>query len=160
MPHPSTRQALAETPLIQPQEAPEQTPTPDKEVKMTELAEEGKASEEEAAGTEEEGEVPEEPTPAPDVPAGPVVIALKDFSLNPDSITVKAGNIVFVLKNEGRYTHDFRVEGQGIDEKSPRVSAGRERQWEMTLQPGEYRISCPISNHDERGMVGTLVVTE
>ncbi len=117
------------------------------------------------------------PTPSPEVPEpsdspseeppqesstqeGPVEIALKDFELEPDQITVKAGKVTFVLINKGRYTHDFRVEGQGVDEKAPRVGAGREFRWELTLEPGEYRISCPISNHDERGMVGTLVVVE
>ncbi len=115
-----------------------------------------------------------QPTPTPDVPEptatpqdgepdaqeGPVNIVLKDFNLEPDQITVKAGTVTFILTNGGRYTHDFRVDGQGVDEKAPKVAVGRERRWEITLEPGEYRISCPISNHDERGMVGTLVVVE
>ena len=91
---------------------------------------------------------------------GIVQVALKDFKLEPDQLTVKAGQITFVLTNEGRFTLDFRVEGQGVDEKAPKVPVGREFRWELTLAPGEYRISCPISNHDERGMVGTLVVVE
>ncbi len=115
-----------------------------------------------------------QPTPTPDVPGpaatpqdgkpaaqeGPVNIVLKDFSLDPDQFTVRAGKVTFVLTNGGRYTHDFRVDGQGVDKKAPKVAVGRERRWEITLEPGEYRISCPISNHDERGMLGTLVVVE
>ena len=113
------------------------------------------------------------PTPSPDVqpppdqqPAEPeplpatVHIALKDFRLDPDELTAKAGTVTFVLKNEGRYTHDFRVEGNGIDEKAPKVGRGRERDWLITLPPGTYRISCPISNHSDRGMTGTLTVEE
>ncbi len=91
---------------------------------------------------------------------GLVEIALKDFFLEPDQITVKAGKVTFVLINKGRYTHDFQVEGRGVDEKAPKVAVGREFRWELTLEPGEYRISCPISNHDERGMEGTLLVEE
>ncbi len=102
----------------------------------------------------------EEPHPESSTQEGPVEIALKDFKLEPEQITVKAGKVTFVLINKGRYTHDLRVEGQGVDEKAPRVGAGREFRWELTLEPGEYHISCPISNHDERGMVGTLVVVE
>ncbi len=112
------------------------------------------------------------PTPSPDVqtpdkrPAEPeslpatVHIGLKDFRLDPDELTAKAGTVTFVLQNKGRYTHDFRVEGNGIDEKAPKVGRGRERDWQITLSPGTYRISCPISNHADRGMTGTLTVAE
>jgi uncharacterized cupredoxin-like copper-binding protein len=79
--------------------------------------------------------------------------------LFPGAITVPAGEITFVLTNAGRYTHDFRIEGEGVDEKSPRVAAGRTGEWTITLTPGEYNISCPISNHADRGMTGTLLVT-
>lgn len=85
-------------------------------------------------------------------------IRFKDFQLDPDSVRVAAGTVRFTLANEGRYTHDFRVEGNGIDDRSPRIGAGRTIEWTIALQPGEYKISCPISNHADRGMVGTLVV--
>lgn len=87
-----------------------------------------------------------------------VHIAQKDFELDPDNVTAKAGTVTFVLRNEGRYTHDFRVEGQGIDEKGPKVGSGRSLEWQIALKPGEYRISCPVSNHADRGMVGSLTV--
>lgn len=85
-------------------------------------------------------------------------IELRDFELSPSDFTVPAGEITFTLVNAGRFTHDFRVEGEAVDEKSPRVSAGRQDDWSITLAPGTYRISCPISNHADRGMVGTLTV--
>jgi uncharacterized cupredoxin-like copper-binding protein len=97
-----------------------------------------------------------EPTPVPST----AQVSLKDFRLDPDEVTVKAGTVTFVLKNEGRFTHDFRVEGQGIDKKAPKVGRGREREWQIELPPGTYRISCPISNHADRGMRGTLTVVE
>lgn len=103
------------------------------------------------------------PSPATDATDGAVLqgrvdITLRDFSLNPNTVTVRAGRTTFVLKNEGRYTHDFRVQGEGVDETAPKVGAGRTGEWTLTLVPGEYRISCPISNHDERGMEGKMVV--
>ncbi len=98
------------------------------------------------------------PTPTPEPVPDTAAISLKDFKLDPDSLKVKAGTVTFVLKNEGRYTHDFRVEGQGVDEKAPKVGRGREREWQITLEPGSYQISCPISNHADRGMTGTLEV--
>lgn len=95
-------------------------------------------------------------TPAPSPEAR---IALKDFELDPNEVTARAGTITFILSNEGRYTHDFRVEGNGVDDRAPKVGAGRTLEWRTTLQPGTYKISCPISNHADRGMTGTLVVT-
>lgn len=94
----------------------------------------------------------------PSVLQGRVVMIQKDFKLEPENLTVKAGAITFALQNEGRYTHDFRVEGQGVDEKGPKVGSGRTLEWRITLQPGTYRISCPVSNHSDRGMTGTLTV--
>lgn len=85
-------------------------------------------------------------------------IRFKDFQLDPDSVKVAAGTVRFTLVNEGRYTHDFRIEGNGVDDKSPRIGAGRTIEWSITLQPGEYKISCPVSNHADRGMTGTLAV--
>ncbi len=91
---------------------------------------------------------------------GRVEIELADFKITPNELTVRAGEITFAFENTGRYTHDFRIEGQGIDVKAPKVGARRSREWSATLTPGTYRISCPISNHDQRGMEGTLIVVD
>ncbi|MDK1046197.1 MAG: hypothetical protein QGM45_11010 [Anaerolineales bacterium] len=88
-----------------------------------------------------------------------VQLELRDFELVPADLTASAGEITFTLVNAGRFTHDFRVEGEGVDERSPRVSAGRTHEWSISLAPGVYNISCPISKHSDRGMVGTLTVT-
>lgn len=85
-------------------------------------------------------------------------VHFKDFQLDPDSLRVAAGTVRFTLMNEGRYTHDFRIEGSGIDDRSPRIGAGRTIEWGLALPAGEYKISCPISNHADRGMTGKLVV--
>lgn len=94
----------------------------------------------------------------PEIIADTVPISLMDFKLEPNEVRAKAGTVTFQLKNAGRYTHDFRVEGQGIDKKAPKVGRGREREWQITLPPGTYKISCPISNHADRGMTGTLEI--
>lgn len=93
------------------------------------------------------------PTPPP--PAE-VRVGLKDFELDPNEIAARAGTITFVLVNEGRFTHDFHVEGNGVDEHSGRIGAGRTAEWKITLAPGTYKVSCLVSNHAERGMTGTL----
>ena len=92
---------------------------------------------------------------------GKVEIAFKEYQLTPNKIRVGPGKVTFVLRNEGRYSHDFRinVEGPGIDITTQKFGPGRTIRLEVALQEGEYKISCPLSNHDERGMHGTLIVT-
>lgn len=108
------------------------------------------------------------PTPArtqilPTPPSQPaqsnnIEITLKDFEIVPNEISARPGKITFILQNAGRYTHNFRVDGQGIDVTGAKVGVGRTGKMEITLEAGVYHISCPISNHHERGMVGTLTV--
>ncbi len=128
----STETPAAETPAGTPGTAPTETPTAEPELFRD--------------------------PPEPPALEGTVEIALKDFELVPDELTVKAGELTIVLPNEGRYTHDFLIEGEGVELNAGKVGARRSMEWEVTLEPGEYRISCRISNHDKRGMVGTMTV--
>ncbi|MBI4195738.1 MAG: hypothetical protein HY526_11745 [Betaproteobacteria bacterium] len=91
------------------------------------------------------------------VAGGKVEIAFTEYELKPGKIRVEPGAVTFVLRNEGRFSHDFHVEGPGVDAYAAKFSPGRTVRLEVTLQEGEYKISCPISNHDERGMSGTLI---
>jgi len=93
--------------------------------------------------------------------SGKVEIAFKEYQLTPSKIRVGPGKVTFMLRNEGRYSHDFRIniEGPGIDITTQKFGPGRTIRLEVALQEGEYKISCPLSNHDERGMHGTLIVT-
>ena len=94
-----------------------------------------------------------------EVSGGTVPIGLKEYELEPGKIKVAPGKVTFVLRNEGRFAHNFNVEGPGIDTTAEKFSPGRTVRLEVALQEGEYKISCPLSNHDQRGMHGTLVVT-
>jgi len=90
---------------------------------------------------------------------GQVEIALLEYEMKPNKVRVKPGAVTFVLRNEGRFAHDFHVEGPGVEAHAAKFSPGRTVRLEVTLQEGEYKISCPLSNHDQRGMHGTLIVT-
>jgi len=94
-----------------------------------------------------------------EVAGGKIEVALTEYEMKPSRIRVGPGKVVFVLRNEGRYAHDFHVEGPGVDAYAARFAPGRVVQLEATLQEGEYKISCPLSNHNERGMQGTLIAT-
>ncbi len=87
-----------------------------------------------------------------------IEIVLTEYEMKPRHIRVRPGKIQFVLRNEGRFAHNFHVEGRGIDSTAEKFSPGRTVQLELPLVEGEYKISCPLSNHDQRGMHGLLVV--
>lgn len=94
-----------------------------------------------------------------DVAGGKVEIVLNEYEMNPRHIRVASGAVTFVLRNEGRFAHNFHVEGPGIDTTAEKFSPGRTIRLEVALQAGEYKISCPLSNHDQRGMHGVLIAT-
>ncbi len=92
-----------------------------------------------------------------------VEINEREYKLEPNQIRIEVkslpATITFVLHNQGRFSHDFEVKGHGIDAKAPKFGPGRTQEFEVTFgEPGEYEILCPLSNHAERGMRGTLVV--
>ena len=90
---------------------------------------------------------------------GQIEIAFKEYEMVPNKIRTKPGTVTFALRNEGRFAHNFHLEGQGVEAHAEKFSPGRTVRLEVSLQEGEYKISCPLSNHDQRGMHGTLVVT-
>lgn len=94
-----------------------------------------------------------------DFASGQVEIALKEYKFAPSRLRTRPGPVTFVLRNEGRFAHDFHVEGPGVDTHADKFSPGRTIRVQVTMQEGEYKVSCPLSNHDERGMHATLIVT-
>lgn len=94
-----------------------------------------------------------------EVSGGTVPIGLKEYELEPGKIKIAPGKVTFMLRNTGRYAHNFHVEGNGVDTTANKFSPGTTVRLELTLGEGTYKISCPLSNHDERGMTGTLIVS-
>ena len=94
-----------------------------------------------------------------DFASGQVEIALTEYEMTPRKLRTRPGTVTFVLRNDGRFAHNFHVEGPGVEAHAEKFSPGRTVRLEVSLQEGEYKISCPLSNHDQRGMHGTLIVT-
>ena len=86
-----------------------------------------------------------------------IEIVLNEYEMKPSHIRAGPGAMTFVLRNEGRFAHNFHVEGPGVDATAEKFSPGRTVRLELVLQAGEYKISCPLSNHDQRGMHGVLI---
>ncbi len=95
-------------------------------------------------------------------PAEPAVqeitIVLKEWQIISARLTVKAGKVRFVVKNQGTTDHGFEVEGQGIEEEIDPFPPGRTRTLELELAPGTYEVYCQVPGHEELGMKGELIV--
>jgi uncharacterized cupredoxin-like copper-binding protein len=100
-----------------------------------------------------------------------VAVTLTEWSVEPRSIAVKAGQPVrFHLRNPGERSHELNIHGGrtpaaagGLPAEtwsSPRLTAGQTTEWTVTLpRPGTYQILCPVGDggHKDQGMVGTLI---
>jgi len=91
--------------------------------------------------------------------AATVEVTLSEYAVGMPH-TLPAGPTTFLIHNEGKKTHSFKIEGPGIDEilKKPVPPAATD-QLQVTLQPGEYKIYCPIGSHEAKGMTMKLAVT-
>jgi plastocyanin len=88
-----------------------------------------------------------------------------EFQFQPTSITVPAGQpVTFQLTNSGQFPHNLHIEGQGVVfDLVPggiNVNPGQTTSGTFTFTTaGTYDFWCPVGNHRQRGMVGTLTVT-
>ena len=74
--------------------------------------------------------------------------------------TLAAGPTNFILINQGGKSHSFKIEGPGLDGPfSAPVPSHTKGSLQVTLQAGEYKITCPIGSHATKGMTKTLTVT-
>jgi plastocyanin len=97
--------------------------------------------------------------PTASVRDGRVEIALDEFLIAPQDITVEPGRATFRITDRGRLRHSFRL--WGADSEPVNVQTlfpGEEAVRTADLAPGEYRMVCTVSNHAELGMSGRLIV--
>lgn len=91
-----------------------------------------------------------------------VRIELKDYEFNPVDVRVKSqnGEVHFLWENTSTHAHNYRIvdKSGNIVYPGPKVGAKKKREETLKLPPGEYKVFCNLSDHEERGMKGTLVV--
>ena len=61
------------------------------------------------------------------------------------------------LVNESDTPHAVEVEGNGVEEETDTVTGG-DVELTVDLEPGEYTYYCPVGQHRQQGMEGTLTV--
>jgi uncharacterized cupredoxin-like copper-binding protein len=97
--------------------------------------------------------------PQGDRAAGTVDVHLSEYAIQMPQ-TLPAGPTTFVVHNDGKKIHSFRIEGPGFSEILAKpVEPEMTESLQVTLQPGEYKVYCPVGSHENKGMKTTLRVT-
>jgi plastocyanin len=80
-----------------------------------------------------------------------------EVSWEPADLSASAGSVTIKLVNESDNPHAVEVEGNGVEEESETIT-GSETELTVDLEPGEYTFYCPVGQHRQNGMEGTLTV--
>jgi plastocyanin len=79
------------------------------------------------------------------------------ISWEPSELSAPAGSVTIKLVNESSVPHAVEVEGEGVEEESETITAG-ETELTVDLEAGEYVFYCPVGQHRQNGMEGTLTI--
>jgi plastocyanin len=97
-------------------------------------------------------------------------VRLEEFKITPEDVSVAPGRLRIVARNVGRLTHNLKVVKEDEeDREAPPTELGGTGTAQpgetatftfQALQPGEYRMVCTITNHDDLGQYGELYVRQ
>ena len=93
-------------------------------------------------------------------PGGAVVeVTLEDFTIDPSTIAVEPGSYTFHVVNDGATVHALEVEGPTGEVETEELEPGESADLTVDLEEdGEFEMYCPVGDHRERGMEGTVTV--
>lgn len=74
------------------------------------------------------------------------------------SLTAKAGKVTIEMDNPSDLPHAVELEGNGVEVAGDTVTKGGVSKATADLKPGDYEFYCPVGNHRDAGMEGTLTV--
>ena len=74
------------------------------------------------------------------------------------SLSAKPGKLTIVMDNPSDVPHAVEIEGEGVEEEGETVGKGGVSKVSADLKAGEYEFYCPVGNHADAGMEGTLTV--
>jgi hypothetical protein len=88
-----------------------------------------------------------------------VSLTLKDFRIHPQNVDARAGEITFVVRNDGIMAHDLRVKrGRHVYGGTTTIAPGASQSKTMHLKQGHYRIFSSLHRDETLGQYGKLVV--
>jgi plastocyanin len=100
-------------------------------------------------------------TPTVRAKSGSVTVTLDDYLIRPQSLRVPKGEpLTVTVLNHGRLGHTFRIRSANHDvlKLTTIAPGGKSTSHPFKLAAGKYTMYCALSNHEELGMSGTLVV--
>lgn len=98
------------------------------------------------------------PASSPQAVVKELTVSGAEFSFDPASITVSAGESVRItFKNNGRAPHNLVIEGLGVSTKT--IGGGQADTTEFIApSAGTYAFICSVPGHRASGMEGSLIV--
>jgi plastocyanin len=84
-------------------------------------------------------------------PTGQLKFLALKASAQPGKVTIK-------MLNKSSVSHDIAIQGNGVQQVGPIVSAGGTSTVNANLKPGTYTFYCSVPGHEAAGMKGTLTV--
>lgn len=92
-------------------------------------------------------------------PIRTITITETDFALDPKSVDLEEpGTYAFEVVNDGQVAHALEVEGEGIEEETKTLEPGERATLTVALEAGSYELYCPVGDHKERGMTGSVEI--
>jgi plastocyanin len=76
------------------------------------------------------------------------------------ALVARSGDVTLTLDNPGgnQLPHAIEIEGNGVEDETATLEPGRSGSVTVDLRPGRYTFYCPVGDHREDGMEGTLTV--
>jgi uncharacterized cupredoxin-like copper-binding protein len=97
-------------------------------------------------------------TTAPAKPtATKVPVSEVEFKITVGSTDLKAGEITFEVKNDGKIPHDLAI--KGTSDKTKLIPAGGTAELKVTLKAGKYELYCTVPGHEAAGMKLDITVS-
>ena len=97
-------------------------------------------------------------TTAPAKPAATKVpVSETEFKITLASTDLKAGEITFEAKNDGKIPHDLAI--KGTSDKTELISPGGTAELKVTLKAGKYELYCTVPGHEAAGMKLNITVS-
>jgi uncharacterized cupredoxin-like copper-binding protein len=108
-----------------------------------------------ACGGEEE--TVDDATPAGDRVV--VDISLSEFVAEPSEVAVEPGSYTFHVVNDGQVVHALEIEGPSGEVETGDLQPGESADLDVDFpEDGVFELYCPVGDHRDRGMEGTIVV--
>jgi plastocyanin len=97
---------------------------------------------------------------AVDPRAGGLEVGMGEWAMAPEAPAIRPGLVTFVVRNNGKLVHGFRIKGDEDGEsggdrfeaRSLSLKPGQVTRVQVTLPAGVYSVECFVEGHDDRGM--------